>query len=205
MAKDGKEDEVTVFVDFFPNLIRNGRTKDVENILEQTFKKDLPEKIARYGKLPYLMIQLGPFNSYLQEARKLYVDEYYRAAVALCGMTVEALCLEIARERVPDYDPLKTHLVDPSNNCRKKIDYLKKHLRIPKSASLLHQVLDIRIKYLHIQTAHVLPEEVLGCINILHLAVIAEYGLMTAEEGKVRPSSEEDVDQLARDMKLEVK
>jgi hypothetical protein len=114
-------------------------------------------------------------------------------------MTAESLCITIAEERVKD-ELLKKQLTDPSMDCRKKIEPLKKYLRIAKSASLLHQVLDIRKEYLHLHKTRVLPEEVLKCINTLHLAVIAEYGLVPAEEGKVRFATKEDIEQLAKKM-----
>jgi len=206
VTRDSKEDrEITVFVDTLPNLIRMGQTKIVEGVLKERFEKNLPEKIARYGRIPYLIVQLGPFNSYLHEARNLYIDEYYRGAVALCGMTVEALCYTLAMERVNDDESLKKQLTDPSEDCRKKIELLKKYLRIEKSSSLLHQVLDARREIIHLHKKQVLSEGVLDCINKLHLAVIAEYGLIPAKEGKVSLVSEEYVDGLARDMKLTTK
>lgn len=194
-----KDIEITAFIDSFPNLVRMGQTKMVEDFLKKKFEDSLPSKISRYGKLPALFIRLGPFYSLIQEARNLYVDEYYRAAVALFGMTVESLCIAIAKERVKD-ESLKKHLIDPSEKCRKKIESLKKYLRIAKSASLLHRVLDIRKEYLHLHKVRVRPEEVLECINTLHLAVIAEYGLVPAEGGKFRFATKEDIERLARKM-----
>lgn len=194
-----KDVKIVVSVDFLPNLVRLGQTKMVEDFLREKFKNGLPSKIARYGKLPYLMVQVGSFNSLIREARNLYVDEYYIAAVALSGMTAESLCISIAEERVKDKS-LEKQLTDPSIPCRKKIEPLKKYLRTSKSASLLHRVLDIRKEYLHLHKTRVLPEEVLKCINMLHLAVIAEYGLVPAEEGKVRFATKKDVEQLAKKM-----
>jgi len=194
-----KDVEIVVSIDFLPNLIRLGQTKIVEDFLRKKFKNSLPSKIARYGKLPHLMVRLGPFNSLITETRNLYVDEYYRAAVALSGMTAESLCISIAEERVKD-ESLKRQLTDPSIPCRTKIEPLKKYLRIAKSASLFHRILDIRKEYLHLHKTRVLPEEVLKCINMLHLAVIAEYGLVPAEGGKVRFATKKDVEQLAKKM-----
>jgi len=197
-----KNEEVIAFLDTLPNLVRTGETKIVENFLRSKFEESLPSKIARYGNLPYLITQLGLFSEYLLEARNLYVEEYYRGAVALCGMTVEALCTAIAIDRVNDDESLKNRLIDPSEDCRKKIEYLKKYFRIAKSASLLHRVLDIRRDYLHLHRTTVLAEEVLECINRLHLAVIAEYGLIPAGQGKAQAATEEYINQLAREMKL---
>jgi hypothetical protein len=194
-----KNMDIVASIDFLPNLVRLGQTKIVEDFLRKKFENRLPGKIARYGEVPYLIVRLGPFDSLIREARDLYVDEYYEAAVALSGMTAESLCITIAEERVKD-ELLKKQLTDPSMDCRKKIEPLKKYLRIAKSASLLHQVLDIRKEYLHLHKTRVLPEEVLKCINTLHLAVIAEYGLVPAEEGKVRFATKEDIEQLAKKM-----
>jgi len=198
MSKGKTEDtEIMVFIDTLPNLIRMGQTKIVEDFLRKKFEDTLTSKIARYGKLQYLLVKLGPFNSLIQEARSLYVNEFYRAAVALCGMTVEALCIAIAEERVKN-ESLKKKLTDPSEKCRKKIRLLKNYLKMDKSASLLNRVLNIRKEYIHLHVTRVVPKEVLRCINTLHLAAIAEYELVPAERGKVRFATKKDVEQLAR-------
>jgi len=193
--------EIEASIDFLPNLVRLGQTKTVEDILRKKFENNLLSKITRIGKLQILMhtCKEAPFNSLIGEARYLFVDEYYRAAVASCGMTVESLCIAIAKERIRDKS-LKIQLKDPSMSCRDKIKPLKKYLRVAKSASLLHQVLDVRKKYLHLHETQVLPEEILKCINTLHLAVIAEYGLVPANGGKVRFTTKEDVEKLAKEM-----
>lgn len=192
---------IVASVDFLPNLVRLGQTKTVEDILRKKFENNLPSKITRIGKLQILMhtCMNAPFASLITEARGLYVDEYYRAAVASCGMTVESLCIAIAKERIKDKS-LKMRLKNASIPCRDKIKPLKKYLKIAKSASLLHQVLDVRKKYLHLHETQVLPEEILKCINTLHLAVIAEYGLVPANGGKVRFTTKEDVEKLAKEM-----
>lgn len=196
-----KDIEIMASLDTLPSLIRMGMTKTAEDFLRRQFEESLSIKIARYGELPDLFIRLRSFDSLIREARALYVDEYYRAAVALCGMTVEALCIAIAEERVKE-EYLKKQMINPSVDCRKKIKPLKKYLRIAKSASLLHQVLDVRKEYLHLHKTRVLSEDALKCINTLHVALIAEYGLVPADRGKVRFATEEDVEQIARKIGL---
>ena len=164
-----KDVEIMVSIDTLPNWIRMGQVKIAEDFLKKKFEESLPDKIERYGKLPYLLIQLREFNSLIQEVRTLYVNGYYRAAVALCGMTAEAICIAIANERVKNKS-LKKHLVDPSKNCRKKIRLLKDFFKNAKSTSWLHQVLDTRMEHIHLHKTRVIPEEILKCINKLHLA-----------------------------------
>lgn len=196
---ENEDSEITTFVDFLPNLVKLGQTKIVEDILRKNFEESLPGRVARYGKLPYIVIKLERFYPLVEAARHLYVDEYYTAAVALCGMTVESLCNAIAEERV-SVESLKKLLTDPSVDCRKKIEFLKNYFKATRSASLLHRVLDIRKDYVHLHRAHVLPEEILTCINALHLAVIAEYGLVPTEGGKARFAIWEDIERLAGEM-----
>jgi len=74
-------------------------------------------------------------------------------------MTVESLCIAIAEERIGD-ESLKKQLTNPFIDCRKKIEPLKKYLRIAKSASLLHKVLDIRKDYLHLHEKRANPKEI---------------------------------------------
>lgn len=191
--------EIEMFIDFLPNLVRLGQTKTVEDSLRKKFDATLPGKIGRYGKLPNLHVRVKLFHSLVREARNLYVDEYDRGAMALCGMTVEALCIAIAEDRVED-EPLKNELTDPQKNCRKKIKHLERFLRISRSASWLHQVLDIRRDYLHLRKTQALSRDVLECINKLHLAILAEYGLFPAGNGKWRYATKEDIIQFAKNL-----
>jgi len=189
--------EIEMFIDFLPNWIRLGQVTKVQEILRKKFDVTLPSKIARYGELPTLHVQVKLFHSLIREARSLYVNEYDRGAIALCGMTVEALCIAIAEDRVKD-EQLKRELTNPRKKIREKIERLKKYFRISKSASWLHQVLDIRRDYLHLRKTRVLSSDVLECINRLHLAVLAEYGLFPAGDGKWRYATEEDIVQFAK-------
>ena len=147
---------------------------------------------------------MGKFQPLFHQARSLYIDGYYEAAVALCGMTVEALCISIAEDRVTD-EALKNKLIDPNNeNVRCKINDLRNYFKVIKSASLLHQVLDIRNNYLHLHKTEVIPENVLECINKVHLILLAEYGLIPAGKGKVRFSTKEDVEKRAKNMGIKL-
>ena len=197
MTDNRTEDkEIEMFIDFIPNLVRQGQVTEVERILRKRFDEALPSKIARYGEIPALHIQVKLFHLLIREARGLYVDQYDRGAIALCGMTVEALCIAIAEDRVED-EQLKRELTNPQKKIREKIERLKKHFRIPKSVSWLHQVLDIRRDYLHLHKTYVPSGDVLECINRLHLAVLAEYGLFYGD-GKWRYATEEDIVQFAK-------
>lgn len=191
--------EIEMFIDFLPNWVKLGQTKTVEDFLRKKFDDTLLSKTGRYGKLPNLHVRVKLFYSLIREARNLYVDEYDRGAIALCGMTVEALCIAIAEDRVED-EPLKNELTDPQKNCRKKIKRLKKYFRISKSASWLHEVLDIRRDYLHLRKTQDLSRDVLECIKKLHLAILAEYGLFPVGNGKWRYATKEDIVQFARNL-----
>jgi hypothetical protein len=114
-------------------------------------------------------------------------------------MTVESLCIAIAEERVLD-GALKKQLVDPSFDCRKKINSLNIYFRIKRTASLLHRVLDMRRDYIHLHKTELIPEEILTCVNLLHLALISEYGLVTVDNGKVKFAGEDYIGRLAKEM-----
>jgi len=191
-----EDKEIEMFMDFLPNWVKHGQVAKVEGILRKRFDESLPSKIARYGELPTLHVQVKLFHLLIREARSLYVDGYARGAIALCGMTVEALCIAIAEDRVKD-EPLKRQLTNPQGKCRRKINHLEKYFRISKSALWLHQVLDIRNDYLHLHKIRVPSEDVLEAINRLHLAVLAEYGLFS-RDGKWRYATEEDIIQFAK-------
>lgn len=193
---NGKNEEIMVFLDSLPGLIRMGQIDMAKDFLRKRFEQMLPDRITRYGMLPSLSVKLEPFNSLVQEMRSLYIDGCFRGAIALCGMSVEALCIAVAEERVTDKE-LRQKLTDPLNEkIRDKIKCLEKYFRIQETASLLHRVLDIRKEYIHLHKTQILPQEVLECINNTHLAIILEYGLIPTEAGKVRSVTQEDVDNL---------
>ena len=65
---------------------------------------------------------------------------------------------------------LRDKLLNPSNNVREKIELLK-YFNVDVTASLLHQVLDIRNEYLHLRKKAT-PAIVLDCLCKLYLAVL---------------------------------
>lgn len=187
--------EVEAFIDTIPNLLKSGMEQQVKEILSNQLKNKLPLTIKRYKDLHYLMFETrGIFLQFLMEARRLYVENFDWAAVALCGMTVEAICVSIINERVMEKDT-RTDLM--RLDCRKQIETIKDKLRIRKSASIMHKILDLRNDYIHLKRKKPDPTEVLECLNRLHLVVIAEYGLVPWKNGKVRMSNEEDIKHIA--------
>ena len=191
------------FVDFIPNLIKQGHAEYAEEFLQKRFKRKLPHCVARWGELPPVTVRVKIFEQLFRQARDLYIDGYFEAAVALCGMTVEALCISIAEERVPE-GSFKDKLTDPEKSARNKIKLLRPYFRVDKSKSLLNQILDIRNHYLHLHEMDIDPKEVLECINKLHLVVLAEYGLIPTR-GKFRRSTKEDIVERAKRMGITLK
>ena len=192
------EREVIAFIDFIPNHIKLG-LRSAEEKLKSDFNRTISDKINRWGQLSSESIHIKFFGPLFLQARSLYIDGFFEAAIALCGMTVEALCITIAEDRVASVN-LKKELVNPSNsNIRRKIEELKKYLRVLKSASFLHQILDIRKTYLHLHKRKIDPESALLCINLLHLVVLAEYGLVPNQD-KFRFSTISDVVERAERM-----
>jgi hypothetical protein len=47
------------------------------------------EKRERLSQLPPLLIEVGPYCSLLREARDVFVDGYFYACVAMCGISLE--------------------------------------------------------------------------------------------------------------------
>lgn len=119
MSDSYKGTEATVFLDTIPNLIRLKQTQLAESFLKQRFQEELAQRIDRWGQLPYQLVQIKYFESFATQARSLYIDGYFVAALALCGMAVEALCISVAEERIHD-GVLKNRLIDPLTDVRKK-------------------------------------------------------------------------------------
>jgi len=191
---------VDVFIDGLPGLLKSGREQEVREILSSEFEKKLPMMLQRYKNLHFLMFRtVGIFLQFLYEARKLYIEGFDWAAVALCGMGVEAICISIINERTEDITIRKKLL---EMDCRRQIENLKDKLRITKSGSLMHQILDVRNDYVHLDRKIPIHEEVLTCLNKLHLVIIAEYGLVPWKKDMVRPSDYQDLKRFAVKMGL---
>lgn len=132
-----------------------------------------------------MVVETG-FGTYSGQPRFLFIDGYLEAVVALCGMTVEALCISVAEDRVPE-GMLKNKLLDPKERVRSKIKRLKKYFKGDYSTSLLGNVLDIRNKYLHLHKIRFGQKDVLECINKLHLVLLAEYVLLPGGRRTISP------------------
>ena len=191
------------FIDFIPDHIKQGITTYAENSLRERFERRLPHCIARWGELPAETIRVRLFELLFRQARHLYIDGYLEAVVALCGMTVEALCISIAEDRVPE-GQLKNTLISPKKFVSKKIKPLEKHFRGDYSASLLRDVLGIRRRYLHLHKTRIEKPDVLECLNKLHLVLLAEYGLLPGEGGRFRLPTNDDVEKRARQMGIKL-
>ena len=202
LSNSPKDRELTVYLDSIPYLIKSGITEQAENSLKDRFQKELDQYISRWGQLPSQLVEIKYFEPLSTQARSLYIHGYFVAALALCGMAVEALCISVANERVQN-GIIKDKLLNPSYDVRKKIEPLKKYFKVDKTASLLHQVLDIRKDCLHLHK-RVTAKIALECINKLHLAILGEYGLSPDNQGKVRYSTKEDVEETAKKIGIEL-
>lgn len=198
LSNSSKGIELTVYLDYIPNLIKSGITEPAENYLKNRFQEELTKCIVRWGQLPTQLVQIKYFEPMSTQARSLYINGYFVAALALCGMAVEALCISVANERVQD-EELKKKLLDPSGDVRKKIEQLEEFFKIEETVSLLHQVLDIRKEYLHLHKK-VTSEIALECLEKLHLAVFGEYGLIPYGQSGTRYTTKKDVEEAAKRM-----
>lgn len=123
-SNSSQDKEIMAYLDSIPFLIKSGQTNLAKNHLEQQFQAKLTDCITRWGQLPTQLVQIKYFEPLSTQARSLYIDGYFVAALALCGMAVEALCISIANERVQN-GTLKNMLMNPSEPVRDKIESLK--------------------------------------------------------------------------------
>lgn len=65
------------------------------------------------------------------QPRFLFMDGYSEAVVALCGMTVEALCISVAEDRVPE-GMLKNKLLDSKERVETGARERNPHHRTPR-------------------------------------------------------------------------
>ena len=97
-SSEGEESAsgIIAFVDTVPNLIRilPGGRESARNFLQNEFTAKLDSMIDRYGSLGYLLFSAeGEFVTLIIEARRLFVQEFRRGAVALCGTAVEFIAI----------------------------------------------------------------------------------------------------------------
>jgi len=191
---------IPVFVDTMANLIKilpNGK-KTVEEFLLSRFNNKMDSMVENVELLGPALLPADSYLKYLLEARDLFVEGFDYGSVALCGMVADAVCVQIAEQRLSGKD--KKEVLDSGFQDRiDKIAGLKK-FKSSRTPKLLHEIGEIRREYVHLRRPTPDRKEVLRIFQILRLVVFAEFGLVPGAGGKVVSAGPADIERLAQEL-----
>ncbi len=202
---DGEEPvSVIAFVDTVPNVIKplpDGPDR-AGQLLQGEFSSRLPSMVQRYSSLAAVIFKAeGRFVTLVREARSLFVEGFHRGAIALTGSAIEFLCDDLIRNRISDISEREALL---KLDFRHQVEELEKRgsFRNPRTKQLFHKIYDIRNRHVHPHEANASESQAHVAVQLLALAVIAEFGLLPDSEGKVRLSSESAVESMVKEFGL---
>jgi hypothetical protein len=104
---------------------------------EKTLAHDMWERLSQ---LPPLLIEDGPYCRLIKEARDLFVDGYFYACVAMCGISFE----RFQRDKAEPYGATQEHKMWQVRSI-----LLKNRALLPGTFSLCQSMADLRNIYAH--------------------------------------------------------
>jgi hypothetical protein len=94
------------YADFRPNAAkRDLKEKTSKSPRDQGKSLLVYDKLERLSKLPPLLIEDGPYCRLIREARDVFVDGYFYACVAMCGISFE----RFQRDKAAPYGATRKH------------------------------------------------------------------------------------------------
>jgi hypothetical protein len=163
------------YADFSPNaaklhlqeqLLKGSQEQLVESPLgEHPLTADTYE---RFSRLPPLLIENGPYCELIREARDVFVDGYFYACVAMCGISFE----RFQRDKAKPYGATLEHKMWQVRCMLQENQVLS-----PESISLCKSMADLRNEYAH---GHGLnpKEDALKSLTWMHAFIDNETNLM---------------------------
>jgi hypothetical protein len=129
------------YADFRPNSAKHELGKELKKY-SQVQRTKLPshDRLERLAQLPPLLMEDGPYCGLIREARDVYVDGYFYACVAMCGISFE----RFQRDKAAPYGATKEDKMWKVTN----ILAVKKAL-LPETFKLCNNMKDLRDKYAH--------------------------------------------------------
>lgn len=140
----------SAFVDFRPNEIKlemsgkwpKNTEKKTEGVLaNKTDGNSIAHnKDLRLSQLPPLLIESGPYCNLLREARDVFVEGYFYACVAMCGISFE----RFQRDKAKPHGATKKHKIWKIRNLLEN-----KKILSSESLRLCKQMAEMRNVYAH--------------------------------------------------------
>ena len=163
------------YADFRPNTakieLREEPSKDSKEqssgLLSSALGESPYNRLERLSQLPPLLMEDGPYCRLMREARDLFVDGYFYACVAMCGISLE----RFQRDKAA-----------PFRAARKKIEEVRRILQknkvlLPETLDLCKKMAKLRDKYAHGRGANP-KEDALKALAWMHSFIDNETSLM---------------------------
>lgn len=195
--------QVNVFIDFLPNGLNlpgeageQEQAQYIEN-LKRRIDDNGPEIAKRHASLPQLLVFSGPHAQLLDEARKLYIDGYFYACVAMCGITAErivsdifAATILIRRDRTTAVPASPTALKQLRPGARQIREFLEAcGVLSAEKKKQLEELATLRNKYTH-ATGDASASDAVESLTILHRVVegtVSVFKDFKIHQGKLIP------------------
>ncbi|MEN6575404.1 MAG: hypothetical protein ABFD90_03595 [Phycisphaerales bacterium] len=166
------------YADFRPNTARLHVSKGSRNDSEGRNPESSPgviderslahRRYERLSRLPPLLIEVGPYCLLLREARDVFVDGYFYACVAMCGISFE----RFQRDRATSCGATRRHHMGEVRSMLEKNGVLQ-----PEALVLCEKMANLRNDYAHGYGLR--PEEdALKAIEWMHCFIDRETNLM---------------------------
>ena len=125
-------------------------------------------KCERLSQLPPLLIEVGPYCKLIMEARDVFVDGYFYACVAMCGISFE----RFQRDKAQPYGAIRKHKMPRVRRILQENNVLK-----VETLALCKKMAKLRNDYAH---GHGLKpkEDALKALQWMHSFIDNETNLM---------------------------
>lgn len=166
------------YIDFSPNAAKRDLREELSEVSQKQVT-ELPsgtlgenslthDTLERLSQLPPLLIEDGPYCGLIREARDVFVDGYFYACVAMCGISLE----RFQRDKAEPYGATRTHKMNQVRSILQKNRVLS-----PKTLSLCKNMAGLRNDYAH---GHGLnpKEDALKALSWMHSFLDSETNLM---------------------------
>jgi hypothetical protein len=135
------------YADFSPNAAKLHLQEQLsKSSQEQLVESPLgehpltPDTYERFSQLPPLLIENGSYCGLIKEARDVFVDGYFYACVAMCGISFE----RFQRDKAEPYGTTRKHTMSHIRSILQKNQALS-----PETLSLCKSMADLRNEYAH--------------------------------------------------------
>jgi hypothetical protein len=156
------------YADFRPNAAKSDLKEGLSKVpQEQGVNPIARDMLNRLSQLPPLLMENGAYCGLIREARDVFVDGYFYACVAMCGISLE----RFQRDKAA-----------PFRAARKKIEEVRRILQknkvlLPETLDLCKKMAKLRDKYAHGRGSNP-KEDALKALAWMHSFIDNETSLM---------------------------